>query len=113
MKPEMLSPKLFSRTISLCILLTAAVVHSQGWRWETRLDLSFVRDNNVFESVTEQQWDNVIRLLVETQARGPLSPSSTLSLHYQGGLEAYTLVSQEENRILNIGGYRRLQEILK
>ena len=96
----MLPHRFFLRTFALFIILVADTVWCQDWRWETRLDLSYVRDDNVFESVTEQQFDNVIRLLVETQGRGPLFRRYFVTFHYQGGLEVYTLAS-EENRILN------------
>ena len=94
----------FLRSTSLMVIVLLLLLNGTGraqdWQWETRLDVSFVRDDNVFESLIDQQNDNLIQLLLESQGHGLLFKRLFLSLNYQGGMEAYTRF-REENRILN------------
>lgn len=75
---------------------------SQNWRWQSRLDISWVRDSNVFESLTETLADHTGRLLIELSGRGQTLRPLTVWLRYKGGLEGYGQYSIE-NRMVNDG----------
>lgn len=72
----------------------------QEWNWASRVDLSVVRDNNVFESLSDHSADYAGRILVEFSSTGRPLKDMMLSIHYTGGLEAYWWHTIE-NRMVN------------
>ena len=72
----------------------------EGWEWSSRLDLSYVRDSNVFESISEPMSDHTGRFLFQLSGGGrPIKPV-VLSFRYSGGLQGYGRYSME-NRMVN------------
>jgi len=74
----------------------------QSWKWQSRLDFSWVHDDNVFESLTGTNSDHSGRVLADFYGRGSLFKPVLLSLRYQCGLEGYSQY-RVENRVINDG----------
>ena len=72
---------------------------SRGLRWQARLDMEVLHEDNVFESLTAQQADNSSRLSVHFKTASNLSTCQKLHLTYQGGLEGHQKYSRE-NRFI-------------
>lgn len=93
-----------NRPVRIAVLVYLGFWTSQGlsqeWRWESRLDLSWVLDGNVFESVSDPQAAHSGRFFFEFSARGRPLKKLALSINYKGGLEGYRQYSVE-NRMVN------------
>ena len=102
--------------ISLLFLLSLPIFFgtaraSDGWKWNSRTDLSFVQDNNVLESVTGAVSDITARIFADINGARQLSPSASLSFDYKGGAEAYKAYTSE-NRMIHDLSTRFLLGIL-
>lgn len=72
---------------------------SHPFDWQARLDLSFIHDSNVLESIYDQQSGNSARILVNMECTKHFTNHDQFHMVYRGGLEGYQALSPE-NRII-------------
>jgi len=73
---------------------------AENWRWNSRADMAYGLDNNIFETLSDPIADYTGRLLYHVNGSGRLTASLWTSVDYQGGVELYSSYS-EENRMIH------------
>ena len=84
------------------LLFGISGAEAQTRSWSSRLHVSWVGDNNVYETVSGPRSDQMGRLLFETSVQCPVGSRIRFFLEYSLGGEVY-VEQNDENRLVNDG----------
>jgi len=90
----------FIRTGIVLLMMVQALPAAPGWRCKSHVSLSYLHDNNVFESLKNRQSDHVGRFMCQFSTQNDFISSGFFQAVYQAGVEGYASHTSE-NRMVN------------